>query len=189
MVIQASGHHPRVCGCCYCLPAPHARLAPLRVPGGNCRSRDQSPRVHGVHLVHVSKTTNQREAGKELRKACCRSGALAPVTDHHHVAKYRLPPGFKPLAARRHWQHAASNDARDRTMTTIFGNAAIARCATVTAERKRLHRHFMRGELASDENNARVAGQSRRTQRRALCGPQITKDVRANRCKELVLAM
>jgi hypothetical protein len=59
-------------------------------------------------------TTNQPEAGKGLRKACWRSGALGPVTEHHHAGKYRLPPGFKPHAARRHWQHAASNDARAR---------------------------------------------------------------------------
>lgn len=109
---RASGHHSRVCGCCYCLPAPHARVAPLRAPGGSRRSGDQSPRVHGVHIVHGSTSTNQPVAGKGHRRACLRCGAPGPVTEHHHAVEFRLPPGPMPSAARRHWQHAASNDAR-----------------------------------------------------------------------------
>jgi hypothetical protein len=184
--MQASGHHPRVCGCCYCLPAPHARLAPLRVPGGNCRSGDQSPRVHGVHLLHV---TNQPEAGEDFARLAGEAGRLSPslntVTRKKAACRQRLC----------RWRRVVTGSTPPVTtrvlasVTTALGNAAIARCATVTADRKRLRWRCMREMLASSDRAAGGAGQSRRMQRRALCGPQTTRSVRAYLCKKLVLAM
>lgn len=47
----------------------------------------------------------------------------------------------------------------------------------------------MREMLAPGYNNAGGTGQPRRTQRRALCRPQFTKDVRTNLSKEFALAI
>lgn len=99
-----------------------------------------------------------------------------------------MPPGFKPHAARRHWQHAASNDARDGTHDNNSGDAATAWCAVITAKRKRLHWRYMRDVLASSDTAAGNAGQSRKTQRRAYAA-RTTRSVRAYPCKGLALAM
>ena len=153
-VIQASGHHPRVCGCCYCLPAPHARLAPLRVPGGNCRSGDQSPKVHGVHLVHVSQQLTSPKRAEDFAMLAGEVGRLAPslttITRKKAACRLRscrlrrVVTGSTPPVTTRGLA----------SVTTALGNAAIARCATVAADRKRLRWRFMREVLASSDNTA-----------------------------------
>jgi hypothetical protein len=189
LVIQASGHHPRVCGCCYCLPAPHARVAPLRVPGGNCRSGDQSPKVHGVHLVHVSKQPTSPKRAKDIARLACDAGRLAPSLNTVTRKKAACRLGLC------RWRRVVTGSTPPVTtlgltsVTTALGNAAAARCATVAANRKRLCWRCMRKVLASSDSAAGGAGQSRKMQRRALCGPQTARSVRAYLCKKLVLAM
>jgi hypothetical protein len=133
--MQASGHHPRVCGCCYGLPAPHARVAPLRVPGGNCRSGDQSPRVHGVHRVHVSKTTNRPEAGRDIARLACDAGHVAPSLDIITRRKAACRLGLSPM------QRVVTGSTPPVTTrvlaseTTVLGDIGVASLATVTGSR------------------------------------------------------
>jgi phosphopantothenoylcysteine synthetase/decarboxylase len=64
--------------------------------------------------VHVSKQRISPKRAKDFARLAGEVGRLAPSLTTITRKKSRLPPAFMPPATRRHWQHAASNDARAR---------------------------------------------------------------------------
>ena len=104
------------------LPALHRLLAPLPVPVGNCGERGPLPQGPGgvLRTRSVRAWTRRMQAVWPLASSEIEAQGL--VTDPLHVRAWRRLTGTMPVLARRHWQHAASNDARARPQGAGEGN-------------------------------------------------------------------
>ena len=110
----ASGHHSRFVQF-FVLLASAARASWHRWRsrwGRNSSGRASYPGLMGCRSCTVIGPFRGPD-GASGRAACCAlSEAQGPVTGPLHACALRRLPSATPVMARRHWQHAASNDAR-----------------------------------------------------------------------------